>query len=72
MDAEGTQGFAFSVKDDIPSIFPEQYVESITLINELENMKVNAIIGIDPDTGLITRFSIITKSQHYGMRRRSN
>ena len=39
MDAEGTQGFAFSVKDDIPSIFPEQYVESITLINELENMK---------------------------------
>lgn len=55
MDAEGTQGFAFSVKDDIPSIFPEQYVESITLINELENMKVNAIIGIDPDTGLITK-----------------
>lgn len=54
-DAEGTQGFAFSVKDDIPSIFPEQYVESITLINELENMKVNAIIGIDPDTGLITK-----------------
>lgn len=34
MDAEGTQGFAFSVKDDIPSIFPEQYVESITLIND--------------------------------------
>lgn len=43
------------MKDDIPSIFPEQYVESITLINELENMKVNAIIGIDPDTGLITK-----------------
>lgn len=43
------------MKDDIPSIFPEQYVESITLINELENMKVNAIIGVDPDTGLITK-----------------
>ena len=30
-------------------------MESITLINELENMKVNAIIGVDPDTGLITK-----------------
>jgi len=54
-DAEGTQGFAFSVRDDIPSIFPEQYEESITLVNELENMKVNAIIGIDPKTGQITK-----------------
>lgn len=54
-DAERAQSFAFSVRDDILSIFPEQYEESITLVNELENMKVNAIIGIDPKTGQITK-----------------
>ena len=54
-DAEGTQGFAFSVKDEIPSAFPEQSKESLALINELENIKTNAIVWIDSSTGLITK-----------------
>ena len=54
-DAEGTQGFAFSAKDEIPSAFPEQSKESLALINELENIKTNAIVWIDSSTGLITK-----------------
>ncbi|AXV49556.1 hypothetical protein [Prevotella denticola] len=54
-DAEGTQGFAFSVKDDIPSVFPEQSQEALVLTNELENIKTKAIVWIDSNTGMITK-----------------
>ncbi len=54
-DAEGTQGFAFSVKDDIPSVFPEQGQEALVLTNELENIKTKAIVWIDSNTGMITK-----------------
>lgn len=69
IDAENHEAFSFRVKDEILSMFPEHLNDSLTLINEMENLKTNAIVVIDSQSGKIFKIpnheEIVTSWDNY-------
>lgn len=50
-DYENNEAFHFQISDNVISVFPEQYTNALNLVNGLENIKFQAAIGIDANTG---------------------
>ncbi len=47
--------YAVRVGENIAQIFPEQYKEAMTMMNELEEIKSNVVVEIESSTGKIAR-----------------
>lgn len=55
MDNQNNMAFYFRVDDNISTMFPAQYSKAMDMVNELEAIKCNVTLSVNPKSGEIER-----------------
>lgn len=55
MDSHNNIAFHFRIDDNISTMFPAQYSKAMDMVNELEAIKSNVILSVNPTSGEIGR-----------------